>query len=305
MLPIYHMPTTTITFGEVAENGPRMQQLGTIATDGFSPTDLEIAKTRFEEAGCDCELIDLVALSGLGATHGLAPACILIIRNGAEALYADHPILAPTEKKTEELDDLLAGLGEDPNFIASLVAAAKKGPPLLAADNLLAEQSRLVPDKKAIFRGVVKNKNARWNLTFGDTPQEPCYDEGKGRVVPFTELPRLAKVRSALPYFLGRKAVGLLAEMNLYYDNKVCGIGMHGDGERRRVVAIRLGDEMPLAYQWYLRSTPIGPLMRFTLRHGDCYVMSEKAVGTDWRRSSIPTLRHGAGASKYITPKRK
>ena len=27
--------------------------------------------------------------------------------------------------------------------------------------------------------------------------------------------------------------------------------------------------------------------------------MSEKAVGTDWKKSSIPTMRHAAGCKKY------
>lgn len=30
------------------------------------------------------------------------------------------------------------------------------------------------------------------------------------------------------------------------------------------------------------------------------YVMSEKAVGTDWKRSSIYTLRHAAGEGHNI-----
>ncbi len=33
--------------------------------------------------------------------------------------------------------------------------------------------------------------------------------------------------------------------------------------------------------------------------------LEEKAVGTDWRRSSIFTLRHAAGAEKYLQERRK
>ena len=33
---------------------------------------------------------------------------------------------------------------------------------------------------------------------------------------------------------------------------------------------------------------------------GDFYVMSEKTVGTDWKKKSILTLRHASGASKYV-----
>ena len=39
---------------------------------------------------------------------------------------------------------------------------------------------------------------------------------------------------------------------------------------------------------------------RVTLDHGDLYVMSEKAVGEDWKKSASLTLRHCAGAEKYL-----
>jgi hypothetical protein len=38
----------------------------------------------------------------------------------------------------------------------------------------------------------------------------------------------------------------------------------------------------------------------FDLHHGDIYVMDEKATGNDWKKKLIPTLRHAAGAEKYI-----
>jgi hypothetical protein len=33
------------------------------------------------------------------------------------------------------------------------------------------------------------------------------------------------------------------------------------------------------------------------------YVMSEKAVGTDWRKMNSITLRHATGAAKFTTIK--
>jgi len=39
------------------------------------------------------------------------------------------------------------------------------------------------------------------------------------------------------------------------------------------------------------------------LEHGDIYFMSEKATGFDWKNRKIVTLRHAAGASKYISLK--
>jgi len=37
-----------------------------------------------------------------------------------------------------------------------------------------------------------------------------------------------------------------------------------------------------------------------SLNHGDMYVMSEKATGWDWKYRSRATLRHAAGADKYL-----
>ena len=39
--------------------------------------------------------------------------------------------------------------------------------------------------------------------------------------------------------------------------------------------------------------------MLIQLNHGDMYIMSEKAVGNDWKLKNKPTLRHAAGAAKY------
>jgi hypothetical protein len=43
--------------------------------------------------------------------------------------------------------------------------------------------------------------------------------------------------------------------------------------------------------------------MTIKLNDGDMYIMSEKAVGTDWKKKNICTLRHSAGikGSKYTT----
>lgn len=56
---------------------------------------------------------------------------------------------------------------------------------------------------------------------------------------------------------------------------------------------------MPLYFQWYLNSKPVGMNLKIDLNSGDLYVMSEKTVGTDWKTKSIYTLRHAAGCPKY------
>lgn len=93
------------------------------------------------------------------------------------------------------------------------------------------------------------------------------------------------------------------AEGNLYHDGgvKTTGLGYHGDAERRMVIAIRTGNNsMPLHYQWFYRSKPMGKNFSVLISPGDFYAMSEKAVGTDWKKKSILTLRHASGAAKYV-----
>ena len=39
------------------------------------------------------------------------------------------------------------------------------------------------------------------------------------------------------------------------------------------------------------------------VKHGDMYIMSEKATGNDWRRRSRVRVVHAAGSKKYIKVK--
>ena len=76
------------------------------------------------------------------------------------------------------------------------------------------------------------------------------------------------------------------------------------------VVGVRLGagaDGMPLKFQWYKEGRPLGSEGHIALNAGDVYIMSEKAVGTDWKRKTIHTLRHaaGKGTCTYSRSKRK
>lgn len=78
-------------------------------------------------------------------------------------------------------------------------------------------------------------------------------------------------------------------------------IGYHGDSERKIVIAMRLGTEsMPFYYQWFQRSSAIGKNIKIVLNPGDVYVMSEKAVGTDWKKKIIPTLRHATAMDEKL-----
>jgi hypothetical protein len=57
-----------------------------------------------------------------------------------------------------------------------------------------------------------------------------------------------------------------------------------GDAERKIIICIRLGKDFPLYYRWYYKSEPSGKLLKLNLKDGDIYIMSEKAVGFDWKK---------------------
>jgi hypothetical protein len=237
--------TTTLTFGDVAENHVKMEQIGSRCApgEGFSMLDLVRARRQFQAIGVICEVLCLSS-----------KAAVLIIRNGLATIL-------------------------DP-------------------DALLKEQETLEKDKKALMYGRVVNKKARWNLCFAEEGHEPAYEEGKGRVVPYSNLPLLATLVAALPVWFGEKALSLKGEGNYYYA-PTCGIGYHGDTERRKVIAVRLGAPMSLHFQGFQYGIPVGPHHEVALGHGDMYMMSEKAVGTDWKSSSILTFRHAAGCAAF------
>ncbi|NCA21523.1 MAG: hypothetical protein EBS86_10355, partial [Crocinitomicaceae bacterium] len=164
-------------------------------------------------------------------------------------------------------------------------------------DGLMAENDALTMDKKAFMKGRVVNKVARWNLCFADEDQEPSYEDGKGRIVAWKHIPKMAQIRQVISEWT--EDVLLNGEANYYYDISKCGIGYHGDAERRKVFAVRMGASMPLFFQWFQRSLPIGDPIKLDLHDGDMYMMSEKAVGFDWLKKIVPTLRHSTGSSKF------
>ena len=154
-------------------------------------------------------------------------------------------------------------------------------------------------------RKKVLNKHARANHMIAKTARESNYDEGgkRGTTHAFSEMPIMDIIRKELGKLGDKFTLLIVAEGNLYDDGgtKKNGIGWHGDGERRFVMAMRLGmnPSMPFYYKWWYGNQSQGERMEFQLNAGDVYVMSEWAVGTEWKKSSEVTLRHATGAAKY------
>jgi len=255
--------TITLTLGDQAENHVGMQKIGKLAAEGFTRNDLLDAKKKFEKKGYVCRLVNLSKNLPKEYAENVEKAYVLIVRQGINCL----------------LDDTL---------------------PQIGADELLKEQSTLTPDKKAFMYGRVVNKNARYNLCFDTKAQEPDYKNGKGRIVAYSKVPVLSKLRDNLEEYFGNKGKGLAVEGNYYYDVKNCGIGFHGDSERLKVIGLRLGATIPLHYQWFYQGNAVGERIKINFKHGDLYIMSEKATGNDWKLKNVATLRHAAGAKKFL-----
>lgn len=276
----------TLTFGDVAEAHVGNEHIGKAwTTRGWSADDLRGVQKAAEQCGAVTEWIALhekawetesddddddrvAALPGHLQKSDFPPAYVLVVRRGVQAMG-------------------------------------------LSPDDVCNEQRKLKWDEHAWMRGQVRRKRARHNLCYGPSADEPNYAQKRGRVVSFASVPHLESLRAHLVSWLAPSAETrhvaerqlAVAEGNRYYDVQRCGIGFHGDAERKYVAAVRLGASMPLHYQWFYRHAPVGRRVASQLHDGDVYFMSDKAVGHDWKSSTCPTLRHAAGAPVYLRTK--
>ena len=168
-----------------------------------------------------------------------------------------------------------------------------------------------IKDGKEIkVRGKRMNKRARMNLCFvAGREQEPAVYEGKGTIYDLKKMEYLNKgveklrkqISDGLIEIGSKTKVEInVVEGNRYYNLKNTGIGFHGDTERVVVICISIGcDNYPMRWQWFKDGMPVGNSIDVILNNGDVYIMSEKAVGADWKLKSKYTLRHSAGAKKY------
>lgn len=162
----------------------------------------------------------------------------------------------------------------------------------------LEEVKTLQFDTFGSARGKVHNARSRHLVYLStDGSHAPNATTGEHTVVDFSSLPALNRARLFATGLLGTEDCN--SGCAIKYPNIVkCGIGWHGDGERRQTIIYRLGNSSvthPLCFQWYLRGLPIGKPWPIVLNHGDMAIASEKAVGTDWKLRNVPTLRHATG----------
>jgi len=264
--------TYTLTFGDRCENHAGMEIKGVDVGEGmgFNREDLLKVKEYFENKGCKCELIHLNnLLKDVNIVDEIDDAYLLVVKNMMNGII---------DKEDDEIDN-----------------------------DVIKEMESFEWDNKYWDRRRQKvlNKHARENVCFGDESSEPDYENGKGRIVGWNDVPIIKKIRERIEEIVGEKGSNLMCEGNKYKnekdkDKKNGGIGWHGDAERRKVWAMRFGEKMVLKYKWWNKSQSVGELFEVELNDGDGYLMSEKAVGYDWLKKKIYTLRHSAGSSKYV-----
>ena len=268
----------TLTFGEQAENGRQMKKVasgkGGLAPEGMTVEELQAFIPMLEKAGFTPEWKNL------------------------------GDLLAGTSAKIKGTETTIMDIVEPAGILIVRGFANKVLEKYGGAEALYWEQLGLNWDRRCKMYGVVREKKARRNLCYSNFSQEPNYEAGLGRVYEWKNVPLTALIRAAISDSFGPKAQGLQGEGNWYYDPEKCGIGFHGDAERRIVYAVRAGLGMPLEYRWFYQGRQIGEPWMTTVNGGDLYIMSHKAAGTDWRLRRIPTLRHAAGAKKFRTLKK-
>jgi alkylated DNA repair dioxygenase AlkB len=113
-------------------------------------------------------------------------------------------------------------------------------------------------------------------------------------------MPAFKHARELFNAFDIEKMQNLYCELNFYFPGG--GIGEHGDRERNQVMCVNLspGIKRKIQFRWWHKNKPASELMTFNLPHGGIYMMCGKTTGSDWKKSSIMTLRHRAGAGDGV-----
>ena len=282
----------SLTCAPGGENHAGMEIIGRmpVKDEGFTATDLDGIHIYFQNGGYDSCRLDLNLLSEKGNIMELGDydqARVIILRNWVQTTFGD-PMVHEIYK--ELVSDKWDAEYLDPNKY----------------------RVEIVDGIETKVRGKRMNKLARTNLCYvAGREQEPDVMKGKGRIVDLENKTMLYQAVDKLKQMIADGLIEIdskskveinVVEGNRYYNLKKTGIGFHGDTERVVVICISIGcDNYPMRWHWFKDGMPVGVPIDVILNSGDVYIMSEKAVGAEWKMRSIYTLRHSAGADKYRT----
>jgi hypothetical protein len=280
-------PVICITCGEQSENHHGMEMLGDgLAKKGYNLQDMMEISSKFEKLGGEVEWIHLDNYA-----DDTEEASVVILRNGVNVLLRNSRFRKISKMKNRSDDEK-----------EELIERAKNTD---YSEELFRQLMSFKWDQKYWDnrRGKVLNKRARWNVVFNDKGREPDYENKKGTIIAYSKVPYLKAWKKEIEA-LCEENKPFQTEGNLYYDSSKCGIGFHGDGERKKIVAANIGNGVirEIHWQWFQKGKPIGKRIKVKLNNGDMYIMSEKASGFDWKKRNIKTLRHAAAVSgsKYL-----
>ena len=163
------------------------------------------------------------------------------------------------------------------------------------ADAMLEEVEAIQYDKFTFTYQAAKAAHSRHLVFVGDSLREPVPEEGTHTVLAWDSLPACELAARLVSREL--RSWDLKVACALHYpDIDKCGISWHGDQERRQTVLFRLGKaQRPIHLRWMHENKPAGPVISIPLAHGDVFIPCAKAVGTDYKRRKVPTLRHATG----------
>jgi len=274
----YGMPgkrLCTATFADCGENEPGMEMIGKMGGEEMAHTvaDLEAMRDELVAKGVDAKVHKFDALAEGKVPEGLPrkpEAAVLVIRR--------HDALVTAG----DVSTIERELWKTPIDTVAMMGRGK--------------------------RRAIMNKNARHNNCMTDNAVRPAsvaakedYAEGRGSVADLQTIPELVGLRDRLSTLVKRDLP--VVENNFYYEiGAKCGIGWHGDKERRVTVLMRFGEaskEMDLKFQWFWNYKATGPIFQFHLKSGDIVVMSRVANGKDWDDAPMKrwTMRHATGKS--------
>jgi alkylated DNA repair dioxygenase AlkB len=222
----------------------------------------------------------------------------------------------------KQLDEMNAVLPDDKAIgysIHNLSDGVKDAPDayLMTIDNLLTDQTVKGmwesickikyedTDHHMWSYGKCKVKDARLNTNIGDVAQKgdltnPDPEKRLSSIIHYDDMPAFKHTRELFNAFDIEKMQNLFCELNFYFPGG--GIGEHGDRERNQVMCVNLspGIKRKIQFRWWHKNRPASELMTFNLPHGGIYMMCGKTTGSDWKKSSIMTLRHRAGAGDGV-----
>ena len=276
-----------ITYGDAGENHAGMEMVGKLGGEGTGFTTNELLKIKNSlENGDNSFKCDYYNLSNPEAvevqkkgekwvkTENIKKAGVLVIRNFIN------------DEKVEKIYEEITSVEWDTKYYDTR-------------------------------RKKVLNKLARENVVFLDgKSQEPDYENKKGRIIDWSKLDEFKELSDTLFGIINsntdNKGNNMIAEGNRYLKEKVGkkvknGIGWHGDAERRKVMCASIGGvDYSMKWQWFYKHNPINMTpFEVILNSGDVYIMSEEAVGQQWKSSATYTLRHCAGHESYTNYKKE